>query len=113
MRTVTLIVSSQEEMNQRFLNAFKGEPQGTFISFESAELLFKVLTGERWRLLKIMTGKGPMGVREAARRLGREEKEVHGDIKALLKTGILEKADNDLFEFPFDALHVEFTLKAA
>ena len=52
MRTVTLEVSSREKINQRFLRAFEGEPQGAFISFESPELLFKVISGKRWDLLK-------------------------------------------------------------
>ena len=45
MRAVTLIISSREETNRRFRQAFEGKPQGTFISFESPALLFKVLTG--------------------------------------------------------------------
>jgi predicted transcriptional regulator len=113
MRAVTLILSSREETNRRFLQAFEGEPQGTFISFESPALLFKVLTGKRWELIKSMTGAGPMSIREAARRLGRDVKAVHGDLKALLNTGILQKTDKGLVEFPFDAVHVDFTLKAA
>ncbi len=113
MRAVTLILSSREETNRRFLKAFEGEQQGTFISFESPALLFKVLTGKRWELLKLMTGAGPISIREAARRLGRDVKAVHGDVQALLNTGMLEKTDNGLIEFPFDAVHVDFTLKAA
>jgi len=113
MRVVTLKISSREETNRRFLKAFAGEPQGTFISFESPELLFKIIAGKRWELLKLMTGAGPMSIREAARRLGRDVKAVHGDVKALLNTGILQKTDNGLIEFPFDAVHVDFTLKAA
>ena len=61
----------------------------------------------------MMTGAGPMTIREAARRLGRDVKAVHGDVHALLNTGILQKTDNGLIEFPFDAIHVDFTLKAA
>ena len=113
MRAVTLILSSREETNRRFLQAFQGKPQGTFISFESPALLFKVLTGKRWELLKLMTGAGPMSIREAARRLGRGVKAVHGDVQALLNAGILQKTDNGLIEFPFDVVHVDFTLKAA
>jgi predicted transcriptional regulator len=79
----------------------------------SPALLFKVLTGKRWELVKAMTGAGPMSIREAARRLGRDVKAVHGDVKALLNTGILQKTDKGLIEFPFDAVHVDFTLKAA
>ena len=112
MRTVTLIVSSREKMNRRFLRAFEGESQGTFISFESPALLFKVLTGKRWELLKSMTGAGPMTIREAARRLGRDVKAVHSDVHALLNAGILQKTDNGRIDFPFDAVHVDFMLKA-
>jgi predicted transcriptional regulator len=113
MRTVTLGISSREEANRRFLRSCEGEPQGVFISFESAALLFKVLTGKRWELLDMMTGAGPMTLREAARRLGRDVKAVHGDVHALLDVGILQKTDNGRIEFPFDAVCVNFTLKAA
>jgi predicted transcriptional regulator len=113
MRTVTLVISSRESTGRRFLRTFDGEPQGTFISFDSPTLLFKILTGKRWELLKLMTGAGPITIREAARRSGRDVKAIHGDVQALLKTGILQKTDAGLIEFPFDAVHVDFTLKAA
>jgi predicted transcriptional regulator len=113
MRSVTLVVSSREGTNRRVLPAFEGQSQGTFISFESPALLFKVLTSKRWDLLNMMTGVGPMTIREAARRLGRDVKAVHGDVHALLNTGILDKTENGLIEFPFDAVRVDFTLKAA
>lgn len=113
MPTVTLIISSRQETDRRSLRAFEGEQQGTLISFESPALLFKVLTGKRWQLLKMMTGAGPMTIREAARRLGRDVKAVHGDVHALLNTGILHKTDHGRIEFPFDTVHVDFTLKAA
>lgn len=113
MRTVTLEVSSRETASRRFLRAFEGEPQGTFISFESPELLFKVISGKRWELLKVMTGAGPMTIREAARRVGRDVKAVHGDVQALLKAGIVQKTDKGLIVFPFDAVHVDFMLNAA
>lgn len=113
MRTLTLGVSPREKVNSRMLRAFDGKAQGTFISFESASLLFKVLTGKRWELLKLMTGAGPMTIRETARRLGRDVKAVHGDVHALLNTGILRKTEDGHIEFPFDALHVDFILEAA
>jgi predicted transcriptional regulator len=72
-----------------------------------------VLTGKRWGLLKLMTGAGPITVREAARRSGRDVKAVHSHVHALLNTGILQKTDKGLFDFPFDAVHADFTLKAA
>ena len=113
MRTITLEISSRERTNSRFLHAFEAKSQGTYISFESPALLFKVLSGKRWDLLKIMTGAGPLTIREAARRLNRDVKAVHGDVHALLNAGILHKTDKGLIVFPFDAVHVDFMLNAA
>ncbi len=113
MRIVTLVISSRESTGQRFSRAFEGEAQGNVISFESPALLFKALTGKRWELLNLMTGAGPITIREAARRSGRDVKAVHSDVHALLNIGILQKTEKGLIEFPFDAVHVDFTLKAA
>jgi predicted transcriptional regulator len=112
MRTVTLEVSSRKETNRRLFRAFEGKPQGEFISFETPALLFKVLTQKRWELLSTMTGAGPMTLREAARRIERDVKAVHGDVHALLNTGILQKTEDGRIVFPFDAVHVNFLLKA-
>ena len=113
MRTVTLEVSSRQETNRRFLRAFERQQQGEVISFETPALLFKVLTQKRWELLSRMTGAGPMTLREAARRVERDVKAVHGDVHALLKVGILQKTEDGRIVFPFDAVHVNFMLSAA
>lgn len=113
MRTVTLEISSRKETNRRLLRAFEGQPQGEFISFETPALLFKVLTQKRWELLSTMTGAGPMTLREAARRVERDVKAVHGDVHALLDVGILQKTEDGRIVFPFDAVRVNFMLKAA
>ncbi len=113
MNSVTLEVSSREKIDNRFLRAFEGEPQGQFISFESPELLFKVISGKRWELLKIMTGAGPMTIREASRRMHRDVKAVHGDVHALLNAGLLQKTEKGQIVFPYDAVHVDFMLNAA
>lgn len=113
MRTVKLEVSSRGKISQRFLRALKGASQGAVISFESPALLFKVLSGKRWDLLKVMTGAGPLTIREAARRMERDVKAVHGDVHALLNAGLLQKTHDGLIVFPFDAVRVDFLLKAA
>jgi predicted transcriptional regulator len=113
MRTVTLEISSRKEADRRFLRAFEGEPQGAFISFETPALLFKVLTQKRWELLSALTGAGPVTLREAARRVERDVKAVHGDVHALLDVGILQKDDGGRIVFPFDAVQVNFVLQAA
>jgi predicted transcriptional regulator len=113
MNTVTLEVASREKSNNRFLSAFRGEVHGSFISFDSPALLFKIFAGKRWDLLKVMAGAGSMTIREAARRAERDVKAVHGDIQVLLKAGILQKTEEGKIVFPFDAVHVDFMLNVA
>ena len=113
MNTVTLCIESRDETTARAVRAFSGKAQGAYISFESPELVWKVLTAKRWELLHARTGIGPISMREAARRVGRDVKAVHGDIKALLMAGILEQTEDGKIMFPYDAVHVDFMLKAA
>jgi len=113
MKTVTLSVANRQAVNQRALDAFSGKRRGAHISFASADLLWKVLTAKRWELLKAMAGGGAMTLREAARRAERDVKAVHGDVHALLAAGVLRKTADGRIEFPFDAVHVDFVLRAA
>lgn len=66
-----------------------------------------------WDLLKVMTGAGPMTIREAARRMERDVKGVHADVHTLLKAGLLRKTGDERIVFPYDVVHVDFTLRAA
>jgi predicted transcriptional regulator len=113
MKTVTLEVASREEVTRRALAAFTGKKQQARISFATPELLWKVLTAKRWELLKVLAGQGPVTIREAARRVGRDVKAVHADVHALLKAGVVDKTSDGRIEFRFDAVRVDFTLHAA
>jgi len=114
MKTVTMGVEDIESVFARARKAVKtGKPQGSFITFASVELMFRVLTEKRWELIKAMAGQGPMSVREAARRVDRDVKAVHGDVQALLKAGVLWKTDDGKIEFPFDRIHIDAMVKAA
>ena len=112
MNTVTLSVASREDVTRRALAAFTGEAQGSHISFASAELLWQTLTRKRWELLQAMTGQGVMSIREAARKVGRDVKAVHGDVQALLGAGMLDRTGEGIL-FPYDAVHVDFMLTKA
>jgi predicted transcriptional regulator len=98
-----------------FVHAWKtGEGERTArMSFATPELLWKVLTAKRWELLKAMCAAGPISIREAARRVNRDVKAVHGDITALLNAGVLDRVEDGRVIFPFDAIKVEFLLRAA
>lgn len=74
------------------------------------ERLFKTLAGRRWELLQALAGAGPVGIREAARLVGRDVRAVHACIQTLLTTGVLDETDDGKVEFPYDAVHVDFTI---
>ena len=113
MKTVTLEVASREEVTRRALEAFRGKKQRARISFSTPELLWKVITARRWEVLKAMAGQGPLAIRAVARRVGRDVKAVHGDVRALIEAGLLERTETGQVAFPFDAIRVDFTLRAA
>jgi len=72
-----------------------------------------LLTAKRWEILKAMCGAGPISIREAARLVERDVKAVHRDITALLKAGVVDRVEDGRVVFPFEAVKVEFLLKAA
>jgi len=115
VKTVVLDVRSPDDSMADFVQGWKtGKGQKTArISFATPELLWEVLTAKRWELLKVLCGAGPMSIREAARRVSRDVKAVHGDITALLMAGIIERVESGEIEFPYEAIKVEFLLLAA
>jgi predicted transcriptional regulator len=113
MKILTLDVSDRKAVSRRALEAFKGRDQGARISFATPELLFRLLTAKRWEIVRTMTGAGPLSIRETARRVNRDVKAVHGDVHALLTAGMLWKTQDGQIEFPFNAIHIDATVKAA
>jgi len=108
MKTVTLDVRSPSDAMTDFVQAWNSgkSKRSARISFATPELLWKVFTAKRWELLKALCGGGPVSIREAARRAGRDVKAVHGDVTALLDAGILNRTPKGKIEFPFDAIKV-------
>ncbi len=115
MKTVILDVRAPADSMADFVRVWKtGKAEkAARISFATPELLWQVLTAKRWELLKALCGAGPVSIREAARRVGRDVKAVHADVTALLNAGVLERTEGRGIVFPFEAVKVEFILQAA
>jgi len=115
MKTVILDVRTPAESMADFVRVSKtGKAEKSArISFATPELLWQVLSAKRWELLKALCGAGPVSIREAARRVGRDVKAVHGDVTALLNAGVLDRAEGGGIVFPFDSVKIEFMLQAA
>jgi predicted transcriptional regulator len=113
MGAVTITVDSTEAFTRRVKAAFAGKKQQERISFESFDQLWKVIAPNRVALVQTLTFAGPVTVREAARRVGRDVRAVHSDVHLLLQAGLLRKDEEGRIEFPYTAVHVDFMLKCA
>ena len=115
MKTVVLEVRKPAAAMTGFSRAWRSgrTAKAARISFASPEVLWKVLSAKRWELLKALCGAGPVSIREAARRVNRDVKAVHGDVTALVTAGVLDRAEGGGIVFPYDAVKVEFLLQAA
>lgn len=112
MNTVTLSITTREEVTQRALAAFEGQAQGARISFPSIDVLWSVMTKKRWEILQAMAGQGELTYRKLATMLGRDVKAVHDNVAALIDAGLVEKSDRGHVIFPYDGIHIDFWLKA-
>ena len=111
--TVTIGVASRKEINARFTRAMTtGKRAAPFIGFIDERALWSTLSSLRWDILKVMTGAGQLALREIARRVGLDVRGVHTDVHSLLVVGLIERNEAG-FHFPYDAVHVDFVLKAA
>jgi predicted transcriptional regulator len=87
------------------------ERSEAIVGFASQELLWKALTPKRFEILDAMVGKGPMAIRELARRLDRDVKAVHADVHVLLERKIVGKTDGGQIELPFDEVRLEVAMR--
>ncbi len=114
METLIIEVATDDALNARIVQAAeRGEPQPPGYFFDTEEALLDTLTGNRWAILRAMVGAGPIGVRELARRVGRDVRAVHADAKRLSTIGLIDKLPDGKLRFPYDAVRVELEFKAA
>jgi predicted transcriptional regulator len=113
MKTIHIGVATAGDVKARARGAFMGVPHGEHISFASLDLMHRVLTPNRWDVLKTLMGRGEIGVRELARMLDRDVKAVHSDVTALTDAGVISRTESGAVVFPYDAVRVDFVVKAA
>ena len=86
------------------------EPAGEerVLAFPDLPRLLATLTAARWALLAGLRETGPLSVNALAKRLSRDYKNVHTDVKALETLGLIGRADDGRIEVGWD--RVEATL---
>lgn len=82
------------------------------ISFESMELLLKILTPNRWTLLRTLRANGPSSIRALSHLLARDYRGVHADVTTLIDAGLIERADGKI-SVPWSRITAEMAVDAA
>jgi predicted transcriptional regulator len=94
------------------LDAGKRAAEPASISFESMELLLKVLTPNRWTLLRTLRANGPSSIRALAHLLARDYRGVHADVTVLIDAGLIERADGKI-SVPWSRITAEMAVDVA
>ncbi|MGA3398320.1 MAG: DNA-binding protein [Acetobacteraceae bacterium] len=88
-----------------------GKPEAaTRLDFESLEGAWQLLNAKRWAILRATAGQGPLAIREIARRVGRDVRAVHSDVRALHLSGVIDKTPEGKMILPYDVIRLDFTL---
>ena len=110
----TLIIGNQPLAQRRaeIARAWKtGEPEvAARLDFRSLEGAWQLLNAKRWAILRAMAGQGPLAIREIARRVDRDVRAVHSDVRALHLSGVIDRTPEGKMILPYDVIHLDLTL---
>ena len=111
-----LIIGNQPVAQRRadVVRAWKtGKPEAAArLDFKSLQGAWTLLNTKRWRILRAMAGQGPLAIRAIARRIGRDVRAVHSDVRALHLSGVIDKTPEGQMILPYDVIRLDFTLDA-
>lgn len=98
--TVTVGGTLEDDLSA-FAGAWRRAERGEAVAdhvlaFESWEGLARVMTGERFRLLRHLHAHPEPSVSALARALGRQYRRVHADVIALEVAGLLERTTGEV-----------------
>lgn len=80
------------------------------VGFESLSQMLAVFTPRRLELIGALRERGPSSIAALARALGRDYKNVHGDVTALIEWMAVERADDGTVSVPWDEIDFRLPL---
>ncbi|HYL89825.1 MAG TPA: MarR family transcriptional regulator [Burkholderiales bacterium] len=113
-RTVELRLGDARDALDRFEAAWNRRAEGRkldrlrVLSLEDLPLLARTLTPARWELLDRLRESGPASIYQLAKLLGRDYKNVHTDVSALARVGLIEKQGDSRIAVSWDVIRAEF-----
>ncbi|MGH7086647.1 MAG: hypothetical protein ACREFN_16850 [Acetobacteraceae bacterium] len=112
----TLIIGNQSrrEIRERVVRIWKtGKAErAARLDFPDISDAWKVLSDKRRTIIQVMAGQGPLSIREIARRVGRDVRAVHSDVRLLQYAGVLDKTEDGRMILPYKTIKFEFTVEA-
>ena len=108
------VASALDRFEETWNKAARGEkaPVEQVLTFANLQLLLRALTPARWTLLERLRAAGPLSVNELSRRLERDYKNVHEDVKRLAELGLIERRKDALVSVAWDIVRAETRLAA-
>lgn len=88
-------------------------PAPAHLAFERMEGLLRVLTANRWRLLRRLRTDGASSIRALAKALERDYRGVHADVVALVDAGLVERDPDGRISVPWTRITAEMALDIA
>lgn len=86
---VTIGRGDLDQAKDRPAAAFRGEASKSQIAFANLDLLWRILTPARQRLLQTMAGKGELSVEDLARRIHRDPDTIAADLRIPCQAGLV------------------------
>jgi predicted transcriptional regulator len=117
MTTLTVRLSTIDDIKARFVAAGKLAMSGKAVEashsveFSNYDDMHRILAPLRLTIVKALAGKGPLSIREIARRVDRDVQAVHRDVTTLINAGVIDRHEKGV-EFPYDSIHFDFDVKA-
>ncbi|HET6628352.1 MAG TPA: hypothetical protein VFG91_01105 [Woeseiaceae bacterium] len=90
-----------------------GETVTPRLAFGSLRELFSAITEKRLEMIRFVAEHEQLNIRQLARQLGRDYKNVYGDVKDLVELGLLDKDEAGRLTAPFDEIVIRATVRDA
>ncbi|MEX0902646.1 MAG: hypothetical protein WDZ76_07975 [Pseudohongiellaceae bacterium] len=102
-----------ESFSQTWREAESGECSVPRLAFGSLKSLFSAITPKRLELIRFVARHGNLNTRQLAIQLGRDYKNVHNDVAALVELGLLDKDGQGTLTAPYDEIVIHAPVRDA
>ena len=90
-----------------------GKSSASRLAFGTLGQLFSAITEKRLELVRYVGTHGALNTRRLAAALGRDYKNVHTDVQALVELGLIERDEHGRLSAPFDEIIIRAELREA